>query len=303
MAALERVNTMKQQGMSESQIMTALTNEGVSPREINDALSQSRIKAAVASDGDMQPSIMPGETGQQYMSVPDSGTTPAPTQQVPQQNYATQPAYAAPQQTAQVYAPQQAQPVYQDPQAQPAYDPNAYAQQGYDPNAYAQPAYDPNAYAQQGYYPQALDIETVRDISKQQVEEALRKMREEIASISKLKTEIKFEMQDVENRLIKVEEVIHELQSAVIRKIGEYGESIASISKEVQATQQSFAKVINPLMDKRRGISSNQSSPEESEPSEVPEEKENRPKPRVRGNEKKTQGRNDNSGSFEDYFR
>lgn len=277
MALLERISSMKQQGISDSQIQNTLVNEGVSPREIVEAVSQYKIKNAVASEGGLQPSIMPESNQQQYMSVPES--SPSPTmQQYTQQPQAQQPAYQ------QEYAQQQVQ--------QQAYDPQQYAQQQ---------GYDQQAYAQQGYAPQVLDIETVRDISKQQVEESLRRLKEEISSLSKLKSEIKFEIQDIENRLKKVEEVMHEMQSAVIRKMGEYGESIQGISKEIRATQESFAKVINPLVDKKRGISQNYSKDEEQQES-VQEEQ---PKAQTKG--KKPQApsgsREQGSASFEDYFR
>lgn len=273
MALLERISSMKQQGITDSQIQNTLTNEGVSPREIVEAISQYKIKNAVASEGGLQPSIMPESNQQQYMSVPES-SAPSPTMQ----QYSQQP---------------QAQPVYQQQYEQAP-------QQAYDQQQYApQQGYDPQAYAQQAYMPQVLDIETVRDISKQQVEESLKRLKEEISSLSKLKSEIKFEIQDIENRLKKVEDVMHEIQSAVIRKMGEYGESIQGISKEIRATQESFAKVINPLVDKKRGISP---SFQEQETSEVSEE----PKSQSKGKKQPSANsgsREQGSASFEDYFR
>ena len=292
MALLERINSMKEQGFSEAQIQNNLINEGISPREINEAISQFKIKNAVASEGDMEQSIMTQNQNQQFVPVPEANT-PTPTMQQ--------------------YAQQPAQPVYQQytqqPQAQP--QEQAYAQQGYD-QTYSQQGYDAQAYqqqayAQQGYMPQGLDVETVRDISKQQVEESLKKLKEEISGLSKIKSEIKFEIQDIENRLKKVEDVMHELQSAIIRKMGEYGESIQGISKEIRATQDSFAKVINPLMDKKRGITHEESE----EVEEIPQQEQisdeqaesNRPQPKGKKAQNKSDSRDQNSASFEDYFR
>ncbi len=270
MALLERINSMKQQGISDAQIQNTLVNEGISPREINEAVSQYKIKNAVAADGELQQSIMTDSNQQQYMSVPEASQVNPPAQQYVPQN-----------QTQQTYQ--------QDYSQQPA-------QQNYDPQTYQQQAYDPQTYAQQGYMPQALDIETVRDISKQQVDESLKKLKEEIASLSKLKSEMKFEIQDMENRLKRIEDVMHELQSAVIRKMGEYGESIQGISKEIRATQESFAKVINPVIDKKRGISKQEYSDEPSEPVKQPETQ-NKKQPQ------KTNSRDQNAPGFEDYFR
>ena len=74
---------------------------------------------------------------------------------------------------------------------------------------------------------------------------------------------------------------MNELQSAILKKIGNYGDAIADISNELQATQESFSKLVNPLLDEKRktksikkGKKTNNSSRKES-----------------------------SSGSFEDYFR
>jgi hypothetical protein len=102
-----------------------------------------------------------------------------------------------------------------------------------------------------------------------------------------LKTEIKFEIQSIENRLVKVEDIIHELQSAIIRKMGEYGDAVSSIATELKETQKSFSKMVNPIMDKKRGASSEES-----------EEKEEEPRKKEEKNDKNQKG-----VSFEDYLR
>jgi hypothetical protein len=107
-------------------------------------------------------------------------------------------------------------------------------------------------------------------------------------------------MQDIENRLVKVEEIIHELQSSIIRKMGEYGESIQGISKEIRATQDSFAKVINPVLDKKRGINP---SFEKNSPPQIQEQIPQKQKPKQIQESQPSQARSENSASFEDYFR
>ena len=47
MGTLEQVSEMKNQGMTETEIISRLRQEGVSPRQINDALAQLQIKNAV----------------------------------------------------------------------------------------------------------------------------------------------------------------------------------------------------------------------------------------------------------------
>ena len=55
MPVLDRIKQMQQQGINESQIITQLQEEGVPPREINDALAQSKVKQAVAGENSFQP--------------------------------------------------------------------------------------------------------------------------------------------------------------------------------------------------------------------------------------------------------
>ncbi len=294
MALLERIVSMKQSGISDVQIMNSLIEEGISPREISEAISQSKIKAAVADDAsakansnDLQPSIMtPTDNTQQVMSVPEAqkikASAPIPQQYSPQQ-YATQDQYVQPQ-----YYPQDQQ--------------GAYA--GYDQAQYQQYP------EQQGaYYPQqTIDLETVRDISHQQVEESLKKVREQLDLFSKTKTDLNFQAQDMENRLQKIETVIQDIQRAVLKKIGEYGEAISSISGEIKATQQSFSKVLNPLLDKQRGINHG-GKEQENEAQEISEQESQEAKQAKNAKKSRDESRprpgskSSNSGSFEDYFR
>ena len=238
MALLERITSMKQSGISDAQIVNTLIEEGISPLEINEAISQSKIKSAIA-----------------------------------QPNQEMQPSMASP---AQAYTQEQ-------------YAPEQYPQQqNYSDQQYAQQAYPQEQYAQQGF-----DIETLKDISKQQVEESFKKIKEEVTNLSKLKTEVKMEIQNLDSRLSQIESIIRELQSAIIRKMGEYGEAITGISEEVRATQQSFSKILNPVLDKKRGISSKESESPDNEEAPEPEKKQE--------SSKKTT-RNPSAG-FENYFR
>jgi len=58
MGILEQVTKMKEQGIPDNQIANKLQEQRVSPKEINDALNQSKIKNAVSDTEGMQPSIM-----------------------------------------------------------------------------------------------------------------------------------------------------------------------------------------------------------------------------------------------------
>ncbi len=56
--ALEFVMQLERQGLNDVEIIAKLQEQGLSAQDINDALNQSRVKSAVASEEEMQPSIM-----------------------------------------------------------------------------------------------------------------------------------------------------------------------------------------------------------------------------------------------------
>ena len=49
---LDQMRSMKKQGLNESQIINILQDQGISPREINEAISQMNIKDAVSNPMD-----------------------------------------------------------------------------------------------------------------------------------------------------------------------------------------------------------------------------------------------------------
>lgn len=101
MGVLEKVSEMKNQGLPESEIITRLRQEGISPRQINDALAQFQIKSAVYT-----PQEMP-------MPTPSNGKATEPTHipktQEIEESYMPQQEepYSPPQETYQEYPQQQ----------------------------------------------------------------------------------------------------------------------------------------------------------------------------------------------------
>ena len=55
-------------------------------------------------------------------------------------------------------------------------------------------------------------------------------------------------------RVNKVESIIDKIHSAVLDKIASYGNELQPMRKEIEMMQDSFAKVINPLVDKSERI-------------------------------------------------
>jgi len=100
MGTLDQVTKMKNQGLPDDEIATKLQEQKISPKEINDAMDQSKIKNAVSDTEGMQPSIMNApkptrERGDTYTpqtrEYEQDTYTPQPEDQ--QEEYTPQPSY------------------------------------------------------------------------------------------------------------------------------------------------------------------------------------------------------------------
>tara|TARA_Y100000034_G_scaffold97974_1_gene119825 strand:+ start:2627 stop:3418 length:792 start_codon:yes stop_codon:yes gene_type:complete len=224
MAALERIMQMKQQGLSEPQIIDALKQEGISPREINEALSQSQIKSELEPQDPtmpMQENLIPEQMPIQQQTTPGQFTQEIPGAQMQQSIMGTEaPIEQMPSQMpAQQMPMQQEMPYYEEYQTQ-----------------------------------QATDIETINDIAEQIVEEKTDLIKKQVVSFARFKDELTMEVEKINERLSRIESTFNELQMAILRKIGGYGEDIKNIAKEMHDTQDSFSKMVNPLTDNIREL-------------------------------------------------
>lgn len=224
MATIEKVLQMKQRGMSDTDIVNYLRQEGVSPKEISESISQSNIKLAINKDNptaeenqaeidnSMQHSIMQSERPVDQEGFTDysaENPEPDPNQQTP---------IAGQEQAYQEYYPEYQQQ-YQEYQPQ-----------------------------------QSLDIETVNDIAEQLIEEKTEKLEKQISAFTKFREEVQFDVQKMNERLTRIETKFDDLQMAIIKKIGDYGRDIGNISREMHLTQESFSKVLDPLTDNIRAL-------------------------------------------------
>jgi len=98
MGLIDQIIQLRAQGYPDDQIIDALKQQGINPREISDAIAQAQIKNAVAGEQEM--------SAEEYQNV--------------QNNYSDQQTMQAPQPTQQNYPEQQQQ----------YYGENQYGQQG-----------------------------------------------------------------------------------------------------------------------------------------------------------------------------
>ncbi len=249
MSTLDQVMEMRRQGYSDPQIIDTLREMGISPKEINDSLSQSKIKSELT-----QPPGYNQKTDFDQMQ-PSIGNDQ-------QQDYTQQQGYYQPSTSQYVPSPDQNQNQMQDP--------NSYQYQEYQPQ-------------------QSMDVETINDISEQIVEEKLSQVKKDLSSFNKFKDETMNQLEMFNRRIEKIENNFSDLQSAILRKVGDYGEDIRNVSNELRATQDSFSKIINPLVDKARKFQTKNTD----ETNESPEDK----------SETKPRRTKEPRDSFENYLR
>lgn len=232
MAPLDKVNQMKQDGMDESQMIGKMQNENHSPREINDALAQSKVKEAVT--GGMQPSMMASQGQDQQQNQQ------AYNQQLPQGGPHVQ-EVEAPNPEMNAPMPKQGaeyEQAYADPYPQ-------QATAGYDNYSGG------GGYADQGYTPSS---DTISEIASQIISEKMKKANSTISSLKEVETLLTTKVEKIDQRLERIENIIDGLQTSLLRRSGEQEQNIADIKTEMQGMQEGFGKVLNPLIDIERSL-------------------------------------------------
>jgi hypothetical protein len=224
MANLEKVMQMKKQGFSENEIAKKLQAEGISPKEISDAINQSKIKQAVAGfneeSEDMQPSMM-GTSLSEY-------NQPQQNQNIPSPNFQEQ----------EEYVPQE----------------NQYSQEDYNYQGnYSQQNYS-NYPQEQGYegYPQTSEssADAIIEISEQVFSEKIKNFQKQIAELIEFKTIAQTKIENIEERLRRMEKMFDQLQISIIEKVGNYGKNLDYLKNEVNMVEDSFSKISNKFVNK-----------------------------------------------------
>lgn len=229
MSVLDEVIKMKMQGTSEQEIINRLQEKGVSPREINDALSQAQIKNAVSESMENQDLYSYPQTP----SLPEA--SPNQTPYTPQ----TQETSGFPEQ--ELYAPQP-QETY-SPQPQEEY----YPQETYSPQ---QEFYQPGAYSD---YPTSGGdyTENIIEIAEQVFSEKIQKIQKQLDEINEFKTLAQTKIDSIAEKIKRIETTIDKLQIAILDRIGSYGRNLDSIKKEMSMMQDSFGKLVNKAVKTR----------------------------------------------------
>jgi len=248
MGTLDQVMQMKNQGVPESEIINQLQEQGVSPKAINDAMDQSKIKDAISKQvpGEgMEPSLVGGgahPAGDSARAQEINTGVPNDEFYIPQ----PMPRYQKNQPPTQEYQ-EEAEQAY--PQA---YDQEGTEQGGYNQNENmdysGQAGYSEEYYPQEGYgqdygsYGGGTD--TIMEIAEQVFAEKIRKIQKQLEDLNEFKTLAETKLTNATSRLKRIEESMDKLQMAILDKVGSYGRGLDNIKKEMSMMQDSFSKTL-----------------------------------------------------------
>lgn len=233
MGILDDINNMKNQGMQDKEILKKLQEKGASPKAIEDAFNQMRIKKAVSAESSgedgMERSIMNGKPKQiPSLYVPK-------TQEI---NHDSEELYVPP--PIQSPKPNEAQFPQPNEEIQaPAYE-NYNQEEEYVPQeGYVEPG-------SEGAY----DTDTIIEVSEQVFSEKIKKEQKQIETLNEFATLAEARISNDYERIKRIEEIIDKLQIAILEKIGSYGKNLDSIKNEMGMMQESFEKMVPSVHEK-----------------------------------------------------
>ena len=228
MSLVDTINQMRQNNMNDNEIMRSLQEQGYSPAEIDYSLSQANIVPASTQDNEekqmfqVQNSINHQDQNEMQGMQPSMMSAPVQNSQRPMlQGYSQYP-----------QTPVQ-QPITQE-MGQP----------------YEQYAEYPSQQEYEPYLPSTSD--TMTEIAQEIVDEKLQKIDKEIGNLAEFKINMDSRMKSLSDKIKRIESIIDKLQLSILKKVSMYGEDLSEIKSEITKTQESFSKVLNPLVDKAR---------------------------------------------------
>ena len=198
MTVLEQVIEMNNQGIAEEEIVKKLQDQGVSPKAINDALNQTKIKEAVSKEEGF-------EGYEKSENLTQSPKREAKPQEISDEG---------------MYYPQQEENYYSP---------------------------DYSQYQEDSTYSPGFDTSTIIEISEQVFSEKIQKIQSQVDEFSEFKTLAESKIENISERIKRIESIVDKLQISILEKIGSYGSNLEHVKKEMSMMQDSFSKMINPL--------------------------------------------------------
>jgi len=217
MPLIQKVDEMKKKGLKDEEISQRLREEDIPPREIDEAMDQSIIKSAVFED---IPNL--------EVQGPEEVNAEEAEKANPFAEYETE-MPSAPKSNFNLPEEQYSPAQMQQPEMQQAQE------QQYPEYEYAPPAQS--------------DSGLIAEIADQIITEKTEEIQKQLVGILQFKIESQAKISGIEERLKRIESIIDQLQISILKKIGGYGKNVLDLKKEMQATQDSFSKILNPLAE------------------------------------------------------
>lgn len=196
-----------------------MQNQGIPEGEIANTLQQRGISPGEIANAINQSQIKSAVAGEEMQdmqpSIMDQEQAPPPQEE------------AVPMQTA--YEPQ---------------NPETYApQQQYSDQAYYQGPVES--------YTTAGGTDTMIEISEQVFSEKTKSIQKDIENLIEFKTLAETKIENISERLKRMETTIDRLQISILDKVGSYGGNLNAIKKEMAMMQDSFGKIVNQAVSKK----------------------------------------------------
>ena len=207
---IEEIKKMYGEGKTEEEIKNSLRQKGLSEIEVSSSISQAKIKEAVSGNAE---DLSPPTSFQSNSAVADNNMYPSIMQPQEEQTEQSQNQETP---NEQYYEPQS----YPDQQS-PQYDSQQYSSQ-----------YQP--------YQSSVSPETISEIAEQIASEKISPISTKIENLISSKTTSESKIQNIQERLERIEKIIDRLQLSIIQKVGDYMNDVSDLKKELIETQKSF---------------------------------------------------------------
>jgi hypothetical protein len=107
---------------------------------------------------------------------------------------------------------------------------------------------------QEGYeyqYPPTYigDTDTIIEIAEQVFLEKNKPIQKKLDEINEFRALAQTKIDNISDRLKRIELIIDKLQASILEKIGSYGQGLETIKKEMGMMQESFGKMINQIAE------------------------------------------------------
>ena len=136
-------------------------------------------------------------------------------------------------------------------QEQPAnYPPQYQNTQQYEQAPSQSNNYAPQYRAQQEEYPSyenyapALSTDTINEIAEQVTIEKLAPLHQKMEEAISFKANFETRVEQIDDRLQRIEKIIDRLQLSILQKVGEYVSNVGDMKRELEETQKSFKSLV-----------------------------------------------------------